>query len=112
MPYFHFTSRKTAQDILCGIPGLINPGPSRLIFLTPTHYTVGHVAAGDLAIQKEVEIGVMIPEDLVNNPSAPIHAQTIKNPSGAIVRRGGGLEVTTNQPIDINGLNWFSLDQP
>ena len=39
MPYYHYTSRQAAQDIIC--TGLISPGPSGRIYLALILYVIG-----------------------------------------------------------------------
>jgi hypothetical protein len=112
MPYFHYTSQKAAQDIICGLPSRIHPGPSGKIYVTLARYTEGYEAASELAITKLVEVGCEIPDARVVSPSAPGRVKKIKGPGGMIVRRGRGIELTTAQSIDANGLQWIALDPP
>ncbi len=112
MPYFHYTSRKSAQDIICGFTSQIRPGPSGKLYLTPSRYDAGYEAAGWLAITKLVEMVCEIPEGRVAAATNPRRAKKIKGPSGMILRRGRGIEVTTPREIDANGLQWIALTDP
>jgi hypothetical protein len=111
MLYYHYTSRHAAQDIIC--IGQILPGSGGLIYLSPTPYTVGHEAANELGITKKpVEVRCEIPDDrvvgLTGLPAVPL----ITDPSGNIIRRGGGSQIGTINAISVNPLNWFSLAEP
>jgi hypothetical protein len=112
MPYFHYTSRKAAQDIICGHPSRIRPGLSGKVYVSPTRYLSGCEAAGWLAIQNLVEVACEIPADWGVVLSQPSRARKIKGPGGVIIRRGRGIEMSTSSEIDVGGLRWVSLDEP
>jgi hypothetical protein len=57
MPYYYYTSRQGAQDIISA--GLIIPGPSGRIYLSSKLYVIGYQAANELSIlNKPVEISI------------------------------------------------------
>jgi hypothetical protein len=113
MTYYHYTSQQAAQDIICS--GYIRPSPRNgLIYLSPDLYTSGFQAANALGIEnKPVMIRFDVPEDLVDSPTAPVHAKRILGPEG-VRRQGGGWEITTSSPIPIssNPSHWFVLAPP
>jgi hypothetical protein len=116
MPYYHYTSRQAAQDIVCA--GLITPGPSGRIYLTPTLYVIGQEAASALSIiNKPVEMACEIPDSRVASPTPPPGApprrvRPLRGPGGIIIRKGGRQEVHTSQTVHANQLQWISLREP
>jgi len=111
MPYYHYTSRQGAQDIICA--RLIIPGPSGHIYLTPKLYVIGYQAANELSIiNKAVEMACEIPDSLVAAPTPPRRVRPLRGPHGNIIRRGGGWEVSTMQMIDVSRVQWISLREP
>jgi hypothetical protein len=107
--YYHYTSRQSAQDIACG--GQLKPGRSGSVYLTPQVYASGIDAADYLAIMgKPVEIGVEVDIQGLGSPS-PAHQ--LRDASGAITRRGGGLEIKVSSTLPIsNPAKWMSLIEP
>lgn len=101
MPYYHYTSRQAAQDIISSeyiIPSL----KSNLIYLSPDPpYTDGHQAANDLAIiNKPVEIRFEIPDSHVTTPTTPVKVPRLPGPGpSGILRQGGGFEITTSTVV-------------
>jgi hypothetical protein len=111
MPYYHYTSRQSAQDIISA--GLIIPGPSGRIYLTEKLYVIGYEAANELSIlNRPIEMACEIPDSLVAGPMPPRRVRPLRDSSGNIIRRGGGLEVSTTQAIDARRLQWISLREP
>lgn len=112
MSYFHYTSRKSAQDVICGLPVELRPGRGGMIYVSPSSYDLGCEAAGDLAILNEVEFVCMISEDRVIDPSPAQRVQQIMNPDGSIARAGGGWEIKTKHEIVVDTAEWRALDPP
>jgi len=111
MAYYHYTSRQGAQDIICA--QLIVPGPSGRIYLARMLCVVGYEAANALSIvSKPVEMVCEIPDSLVAGPTSPRKVRPLRGPDGTIMRRGGGEEVSTIQPIRASRLKWISLREP
>jgi hypothetical protein len=111
MPHYHYTSRQAAQNIIC--TRRIVPGRGGRIYLTTTVYGEGHEAANALSIQdKAVELRCEVPEDRVRHPAPSEEVVPIINRDGSVIRKGGGVQVTTMQPINANQLRWFSLAEP
>jgi hypothetical protein len=109
VPYYHYTSRQFAQDIGC--TGVLKPGLSGFVYLSPHAYTSGIVAADELSlIGKPIEIGIEIHMH-VSSPQSFVGP--LRDPSGGIIRKGGGTEVTVSNPIPIgNPVNWITLSEP
>lgn len=110
MNYYHHTSRDSAQSIICC--GELRPGLSGRIYLTPTAYADGHLAANELSITgKPVELRLEIDHLRVTAPSRRV--RPIRDGLGRIVRRGGGLETTWAHNIKVaNPGKWHSLTEP
>lgn len=114
MPYYHHTSRLAAQNIVC--TGIILPGTSGFVFLSTELYATGAAAADALGITaKALEIAF----EISSNPPppgllAPAQVVPIVSPSGAVLRRGGGPEVRTPNPISAppNAAKWITLREP
>ncbi len=100
---FHYTSRRTAQDIL--ISGRIKSGPSGKIWLTDEAYPRGMDAAEKLAITgKVIEVVLVVPEDSVAELTESRKVLAVMDPdTGSELRPGGGFERTTTKDIDITG---------
>lgn len=111
MPYYHYTSRQSAQDIGC--TGQLEPGRSGFVYLTPQVHGSGIDAADDLAIiGKPVEIGVEVDTTGIPlTPATPV--SPLRDSSGALIRRGGGTEVKASQPVPVpNPTKWMRLIEP
>ena len=93
----HFTTSEFADSISKG--GEITPGPvSGRTWLTPDEYLDGATAQSRLALNKTPDGYFEIPMCRVGCPSSP---SVVKPYNG---QPGGGIEITTNSPIDVTGL--------
>jgi hypothetical protein len=114
MPYYHYTSRQGAQDIICS--GLIHPSSSGRVYLSTEVYGSGAQAANALGIVgKAIEIAF----EIADNPSPPglslpYQATPVLGPGGEVIRRGGGPEVFSINPVTIstNESKCLALRQP
>jgi hypothetical protein len=108
--YYHYTSRQFAQDIGC--TGHLNPGRSGFVYLTPWVYATGINAADDLALTgKPIEIGIEI--DIPGGGLSLSPVGPLRDPSGALIRRGGGAETTVLGSVAIaNPPKWIALIEP
>ena len=118
MPYYHYTSRQGAQDILSSAAILPNDQEGK-IYLTPDRYDIGYRAANELAIAyKPAELGFEIPDDRVRDPTGPNPVTRLPHPSDPSLdlRQGGGQELTISDSIHIdvsaNPPQWFILELP
>ena len=110
MAYFHHTSREAAQGIICC--GELRPGLSGYIYLTPTAYVDGYIAANELSITgKAVEFRLEIDHARVGKAARRV--RPLRDSLGRITRRGGGLELTCAYNIKItNPGKWHPLSEP
>lgn len=93
----HYTTSEFADSISKG--GEITPGPvSGRTWLTPDEYLDGATAQSRLALNKAPDGYFEIPMCRVGCPSSP---SVVKPYNG---QPGGGIEITTNSPIDVTGL--------
>lgn len=99
----HYTTREAAEAITKG--GSIEPGAaSGKIWLTPDRYASGAEARAKLALNKTPDGYFEIPMCRVRCPSAPGKVEPYYN------QPGGGIEITTEFPIDIRGLIFRSFE--
>lgn len=110
MAYYHHTSREAAQNVICC--GELRPGLSGYVYLTPTAYVDGYLAASELAITgKPVELRLEIDHAKVSKGARKV--RPLRDGLGRITRRGGGLELTCAYNIKIaNPGRWHSLSEP
>jgi hypothetical protein len=113
MPYYHYTSRSAAQNIIA--TGIIQPGSDGFVYLATEVYATGASAADALGIEKVVEIAFEISDSPPpRGLSLPFQALPIFGPHGDLRRRGGGTEVRTANPISIstNEAKWLTIREP
>lgn len=92
----HYTTREAAESIVKG--GQINPGKSGKIWTTPDEYASGAQARAKLSLDKTPDGYFEIPTCRIQCPSAPSKVEPWAG------QPGGGIEITTDFPIDIRGL--------
>jgi hypothetical protein len=93
----HYTTSEFAESISKG--GEITPGlSSGKTWLTPDEYLNGVTAQSRLALNKTPDGYFEIPMCRVSCPSSPSRVQPYNG------QPGGGIEITTNSPIDVSGL--------
>lgn len=93
----HYTTSEFAESISKG--GEITPGlSSGKTWLTPDEYLYGATAQSRLALNKTPDGYFEIPMCRVSCPSSPSRVQPYNG------QPGGGIEITTNSPIDVTGL--------
>lgn len=109
--YFHYTSRKAAQDIVCGVPSCLRRGKSGKIWLTQTRYATGCDAARELAIENEIGVLFVIPDDHVPRVSTLSRVNQIDSPDG-VARVGGGFECTIEDDLLIGAAQVVALGYP
>ena len=92
----HYTTREAAESIMKG--GQINPGKSGKIWITPEKFASGAQARAKLSLDKTPDGYFEIPMCRIHCPSAPSKVEPWAG------QPGGGIEITTEFPIDIRGL--------
>lgn len=108
---FHYTSRQLAHETI--ISGKLRPRYGGKVYLTEDSYEQGANAARRLAIvNKPVEVVFVVPRDRVRDLSPERQVEYILGDDGTILRPGGGTEQYTEEEIDIDGLNVWSLACP
>jgi hypothetical protein len=113
MPYYHYTSRSAAQSIIA--TGIIKPGSDGFVYLAAEVYATGAAAADALGIDNVVEIAFEISDrPPPRGLSSPFQALPVFGPHGEILRRGGGTEVKTANPVTIstNEAKWLTIREP
>jgi hypothetical protein len=114
MPYYHYTSRQAAQEIIC--TGIINPGKAGRVYLSSELYATGAAAADALGIvSKPVEIAFEISSDPPPaGLSLPFQASPVLGPFGNVIRRGGASETYTTNAVTIlqDESKWLSIREP
>lgn len=98
----HYTTSEFAESISKG--GEITPGPvSGKTWLTPDEYLDGVTAQSKLALNKTPDGYFEIPMCRVQCPSSPSVVQPLNG------QPGGGIEITTNSPIDVTGIPFIQF---
>ena len=109
--FFHYTSRRLAQEIT--ISGWLRPGRGGRLYLTEDIFERGADAANSLAIAgKPTEMACVIPKDKVTEVSEERHVEAILGADGSEIRSGCGNEQYTTKAINVKGLSWMSLSAP
>jgi len=96
----HYTTDAAAQSI--SKEGVLRPGASGKTWLTPDRYSSGAEAQAKLALNKTPDGYYEIPMCRVQCPSAP---STVEPLFG----QPGGIEITTEWPIDVSDLPFISF---
>jgi hypothetical protein len=99
---------------MCGFAQQILPGKGGKIWLTEERYKQGYQAADRLSITKVVEVVCEIPDETAFQLVLSKRRRVAKarKPDGTFIRRGGGWEVTTSDPITVQLTSWQSLEMP
>lgn len=115
--YYHYTSRRFAQEIYCNDGKLDSPKGTN--WISPDFFESGAEAAQALAITgKAAEVVCIIPDHALHLAlQGPVPSPTpvcgiTDGPTGEYRRRGGGNEIAITKPIPLNPLQFVNLVSP
>ena len=98
----HYTTTEAAKAITK--TGAIRRSSDGKVYLTPDEYTNGVTAQARLALTRTPDGYFEVPMCRVKCPSGP---STVPANNG---QPGGGLEITTQQPVDATGLRFLQFE--
>jgi hypothetical protein len=109
---FHYTSRQFAQDISCS--GILRPGPSGVVYLSPLRVDKGVDAAAILGGSGTVEFRCEVEVDSDSRwLKGPFSVEQIFNLDGIVYRPGGGVEYEYEGLIRFGSPpKWTELGRP